>query len=406
MNGVTVKSDDVGSAETSAVQSSIDKVELLKIMGPTIESMVQGKALMMEASQTALLDAFKAEISAYAKPKSQILHVEIEGIKRKLTKRASPLLADLLVNAQLGLNSLIVGPAGSGKTTVAHQVAEALGRTFGHLNCTSGASESWLFGRQTATGFIESEFCLIYERGGVFLLDEFDAADANFLLCINTAIANGHLYNPIMGKSIKKNPEFVLIAAANTFGKGGNAVYTGRSRLDGATLNRFAGTVLVLDYDKELEGELCPDTALSGRLWDVRAKLKEIGSSEIVSTRHFENAYALKNAGISYADILERISNGWPAELVTQTGLCANLQKASTKMPEEAKAEVVKGDSEPKRIDRMEHQGKRYGSGTPCKKCSMKFKEHNFIEKDGNVTAHCPNDNGTEFEDGSAYSGK
>lgn len=35
-----------------------------------------------------------------------------------------------------------------------------------------------------------------YEEGGVFLLDEVDAADANVLLVINQALANGHLPVP------------------------------------------------------------------------------------------------------------------------------------------------------------------------------------------------------------------
>jgi hypothetical protein len=177
-------------------------------------------------------------VQGIAAPAQQILVVKVDEIQRKLSKPANPLLGRLLVEVKLGHYPMLVGPAGCGKTIAAEQVAEALGRQFGHICFTAGASETWLFGRQTPNGFIEGEFSRIYREGGVFLFDEIDAADANLLMAINTALANGHLKNPISGETIQRHKDFVGIAAANTVGKGGNAQYTGRN---GWTLPRWTG---------------------------------------------------------------------------------------------------------------------------------------------------------------------
>ena len=102
-------------------------------------------------------------------------------------------------------NLLMVGPAGSGKTTLAKDVAEALGLDFGFISLSAGVTETHLFGRMLPQadgtwGYVESVFVRIYRNGGVFLLDELDAADANVMVSINAALANGVLCNPVTGE--------------------------------------------------------------------------------------------------------------------------------------------------------------------------------------------------------------
>lgn len=395
---VAIRSEELEKGEESAVADTMRNAEIVALVNGAVKGAIAQEVAVLEATSKALLDSFRIEIAGYAKPKSQILSVEVNGERRKLSKKASPLLADLLINAQIGLNSLIVGPAGCGKSTVAHQVAEALGLDFGQICCSAGASESWLFGRQTANGFVEAPFSRIYKTGGVFLLDEIDAADANMLLAINTAIANGHMANPILGEIYTKHEKFVLIAAANTFGKGGNAVYTGRSRLDGATLNRFAGSIFEMQYDVDLESELCPDKPLYDRLQSVRKKLLGMGSNEIISTRHFENAFKLKQAGVEPMAVLKRIGTGWPSDLIGQTGLLDPLEAKR----ERKDVAAVAAEAKPVTGMAMMHRGKRYGSATPCKTCKSLYREHQFTETQGVVIAMCPEAKG-EFIDGSNY---
>lgn len=243
-----------------------------------------------------------------------ILHVQIgEQQVKKLDQPAVKYLGRMIANAKLSLNTLLVGPAGAGKTTAAEQLAQAMNLTFGHLNLTAGASETWLFGRQTPNGFVEGQFSKFYREGGVFLADEIDAADPNLLLSINTAIASDKLYNPISGESIQRNENFVFVGAANTYGKGGSATYTGRSRLDAATLDRFV--VIEVDYDPDVEKMVCPDSKLLKMFNDLRTELKRVQSQEVISTRGIKAAYKQISAGLASTDVLNSMVLSWPQDL-------------------------------------------------------------------------------------------
>lgn len=243
----------------------------------------------------------------YAKPQNLCLHVKLGNLPAmKLKNRASKILPELLVQCQIGQAGgnwpMIVGPTGCGKTVAAEQVAETLKLSFDHVNCSEGMSETWLWGRQTPNGFIPGGLWKAFKDGGVFLFDEADAANDNVWLSINTMLANGHAHNPISGETVKRHPSFIAIAATNTNGKGGTGAYTGRSRLDGATLNRFAMFEVV--YDKELEQELCPDKKLRETLHEIRKKLGEKKSQDVISTRDLKNAFLQLQAGFSVERIL------------------------------------------------------------------------------------------------------
>lgn len=203
----------------------------------------------------------------------------------------------------------MVGPAGCGKTTTAEQVAKALKLQFGTICFTAGASETWLFGRQTPNGFVEGIFSKIYREGGVFLADEMDAADANLMLSINTALSHDCMLNPMSGELIKKHKDFIFIGAANTKGKGATHVYTGRSRLDAATLDRFA--VVFVDYDQKLEGTICPDELIKQTLWSIRRELASQECEEFVSTRAFVFAQKKLKANVSRSNIVRQIMAPW-----------------------------------------------------------------------------------------------
>ena len=252
--------------------------------------------------------------------KVPVMVVEVDpkiGAK-KLSTTVSPHLARLILHAKLGFQSMLVGPAGCGKTTMAHQLAESLGKQFASVCLTAGASETWLFGRQTPNGFVEGPFAKIYKEGGVFLADEMDAADANLLLSLNTALSHDEIINPMNGEVMKKHKDFHFIGAANTNGKGANHVYTGRTRLDAATLDRFS--IIMVDYDSNLEAQLCPNNKLNGFLRQTRNVLKSEGLDEFVSTRAFKSAQMMHEAGLTYDEIKETITANWggPAKKYAQ----------------------------------------------------------------------------------------
>lgn len=262
-----------------------------------------------------------AQVEAKASARQVAIAIKIneEPIK-KLEQAAHPQLARIVSLLKIGLLPMLVGPAGCGKTFAAHQAAEALGLTFAHICFTAGVSETWLFGRQTPTGFVEAEFVKTYRDGGVFLADELDAADPNVILALNTALANGHLYNPISGQTIKRHPNFNFIAATNTVGKGGDAQYTGRNRLDAATLDRMR--IVRVGYDATVEDALCPNPTLAKRLRTLRDKLKQRGANEVISYRAFADGYKMHTAlGDSIDAVVANIAESWADDVKADLGI-------------------------------------------------------------------------------------
>jgi len=148
------------------------------------------------------------------------------------------------------VNAWLVGPAGSGKTSAAENVASDLGLPFYSKSVGPQTSESSLLGYQDGNGrTVRTLLREAFEHGGVFLLDEIDAANPAVLVVINALLANGHCAFP--DRVVEKHADFVLIAGANTIGQGADRQYVGRQQVDAATLDRFAN--LVWEYDPAIE---------------------------------------------------------------------------------------------------------------------------------------------------------
>lgn len=207
----------------------------------------------------------------------------------------------LLKMVSAGVNVWLAGPAGSGKTTLAHQCALALKRDF----YTTGAvtSDFRLMGFMNAQGeLVRTPFRDAFERGGVFLWDEIDASNPNALTAFNQALANGHFAFP--DGMVEKHKNFIAIAAANTYGHGPSAEYVGRTKIDAATLDRFA--TLYIDYDEKLE------TALAGKKYadwartvqKARRAVQENGIKHIISPRASIYGAQLLAAGLDREIVL------------------------------------------------------------------------------------------------------
>jgi hypothetical protein len=196
----------------------------------------------------------------------------------------------------------LIGGKGTGKTTLAKQIAEHLQLPFGFVSMTSGTSPSAFNGRpmvaDDGTGAliaamvnmsqiegddakalawaqqamrlakqrhakgdtVMSQFVKIYGGGGVFLFDELDAADENLLLGLNAALANGKFANPATGKIIEQHPDFIAIAGMNTMGLGATRDHGARNRLDAATLDRWNPGRVIIELDPRIEESM---------FWDI-----------------------------------------------------------------------------------------------------------------------------------------
>jgi len=225
-------------------------------------------------------------------------------------------LADVVTCLLAEEHVLMVGPAGTGKSTIAEQAAEALGLDCYSISLSPQTPASQLVGYMQATGeYVPSLFRKAYETGGVFHFDEMDNGHPSVLAVINAALANGHMAFP--DQMVKRHPDFRAIASANTYGRGANRAYVGRQALDAATLDRF--TIETIEVDESLENELCHSVGLETDLVQrvltfvrkVRANVQHHNLPIVISPRASMGMVKLLKAGKSWEAAVEsRVRRG------------------------------------------------------------------------------------------------
>ena len=206
----------------------------------------------------------------------------------------------LLRLLKLRLNVLLVGPAGSGKTSGAERASAKLGLKFYPQSVGPQTSMAQLQGYMDAQGrYVGTVFRLAFEGGGLFLLDEIDAGNPSVLTAMNSALANTYCSFP--DKVVAKHPDFVCVAAGNTWGSGADRMYVGRNQLDAATLDRFAK--VVWDYDETLELRISGNRAWARRVQALRKSAWDLKQRVIISPRATISGAKMLSEGFSQSDV-------------------------------------------------------------------------------------------------------
>ena len=182
-------------------------------------------------------------------------------------KGTHPATGYVLALIQAEVPVMLYGPPGTGKTTLAIDVAKLLNLPFGMVSMAAGLSPTALTGASTLDGFVSRPCVDTFSEGGVFLFDEMDAADPNTLLITNSMLANGVFHNPSNGAKLTRHENWVPLSAVNTL-TGASASHTGRSLLDGATMDRWRMGRVRIEFDANLANNAA---------WDVfTAKQKAV----------------------------------------------------------------------------------------------------------------------------------
>lgn len=185
-----------------------------------------------------------------------IINVVVDGKKTTTKTQAvlDPNFENILHLVAAHENVYLYGPAGSGKNTIAEQIADALGVDFYYNNTL--VTKFDISGYKNAQGeYEETPFYKAWKNGGLFFADELDNSTAEAIIALNAALANGYYTFPNSSEKVAKHPDFFCIAAGNTNGQGATEEYCGRYQMDESSRDRFA--FIEIDYNAKVEESIC-----------------------------------------------------------------------------------------------------------------------------------------------------
>jgi len=192
---------------------------------------------------------------------------------------------------------MLVGDAGSGKTFGARIAAKTLELDFRVFSFTNETSLGRTMGFMNAMGeYVPTAVREMYENGGVLILDEFDAANANVAMALNNLL-DGEEY-VFADKVVQRHEDFRYVACTNTYASGANKKYNARNKIDDSTMDRFSA-IIDWGYDEVLERRLFGDTDATRVVQQIRSNADKMGLNGLVTPRRTRDVNDMVSIGFS-----------------------------------------------------------------------------------------------------------
>lgn len=202
-----------------------------------------------------------------------------------------------------GINLLIHGPAGCGKSRMVKEITDDLKKEFVTVSFSGGTRYAQVFGStklEDGNSRFEAGPLLkaVQLKNAVILLDEIFSGDPDVVMGLNSLLEPDSREIQTPAGIIKVHESCTFVAAANTTGRAISRQYTGAQRSDDSLIDRF--THLAMDYDPKAEKSILKAMDLNGdagqlqdKIGKLRKKIKENNIPFDPSTRRLINAARL-----------------------------------------------------------------------------------------------------------------
>lgn len=316
---------------------------LAKVVEPALAAIAKQVDERAEARQQAFNRLAAGEIAKQVlaraleelekrKPREVVVRVDQDDVSRTTAgEHVHPKFETLCRAATTRVNGFppgifLAGEASSGKTTGTSMLAKVLGLKW-HFNGAISFPHEMLGFIDASGRYHRTPFREAYEHGGVYTFDEVDRSDPVALLAVNPHLANGVATFP--DGQVSRHRDCIIVATANTWGLGGDANYSGATKLDAAFLSRFP-VKIAWDIDLTLEEKLVGAGPWLSRVRAARQRAREVGLKVMIDTR-----IAMTGAQL--------IAGGYSLNETAQMTYLANLKPEQRTQLGEANAEDGEG---------------------------------------------------------------
>jgi len=175
----------------------------------------------------------------------------------KAPANAHPLLPEIMSDLFQGLIPWFQGPAGSGKTSLAQSLKDAMKVSrFIYMTFSEGSTKSEATGfRDMSSQYCESKLYDAVKNGDcICLVDEYDNTNGNLATVLNTGYANRLWDFP--HEQVVQHETCYMVIATNTDCRGNDQLYPERAAMGAATIDRFVHYQIGYDEVKELQWAL------------------------------------------------------------------------------------------------------------------------------------------------------
>ena len=321
------KPETTSTEETSTPNRSVQPGSIEELVVEALKPKISETVKELSTGLTEKMEQMVHKAENAMKPLT--IHVKDKPVIDLTDELTHPAFTDVFEALHYKNSVCLVGPAGTGKSTLVKQVWDKLADinnmdakdTFQFIGCSAGLSEAQLLGKMDAHGKYHMGLAVDrFENGGLNLWDEADAMDGNAGL-IRNAMLDGQGYIAVPNRTGEpiawKNDNYFDASCMNTFGDGQDFTYSGRGQQDSATLDRLGDTTIFIDYDPSLEKALIgkQDQKWADMLWELRKRMNDEHLDErILSTRRFADAQVWAEAGKTRKWFIDRITVAWTRE--------------------------------------------------------------------------------------------
>lgn len=249
-----------GKARAIAASNSKQIAEMAESVSSAHRDLMQAKNESAQARK--LLNQVREEMEEAVREGELELSLSVAGLEdAEVNGLVHKKQTQLIKVLSAGMHVLMVGGAGTGKTTAARKAAEALGVEFYKFQGHKHAVGDDLFGfKSAATGeYVPGAAWEPVTEGGVLFIDELDVCTPSLVKACNSLTDDSEAVQ-FPHRTVEKHEDFVVCAAANTIGQGASELYTGASgQLDASSLDRL----VYIDWgiDENIEQQVAEEYA-------------------------------------------------------------------------------------------------------------------------------------------------